>query len=169
MESEHPILVEPTITGRMGRAWLLPLPDPPRLPDHGGSLAGWLVEASGYHPLWCRWFVSVSHLRDMPGVPPAEKNFAEATHEFMIVSLNPDHYADHQNLAPTKGWGLLVPADVVEQFEAPADQYATRFCELAVRAIVDGHLSPDQDYRRLWTRTVSETIRHMREGKHPIA
>jgi hypothetical protein len=40
-------------------------------------------------------------------------------------------------------------------------------CGMCIRAIVDGLLSPDQDYRAAWQKTIADTVAHYRAGKHP--
>jgi hypothetical protein len=37
----------------------------------------------------------------------------------------------------------------------------------AVQAIVNGRISPDQDFRSMWHQLLARTVEHFREGKHP--
>ena len=164
-------LPSPTITGPMGRAWSVPLSNDK--PEWSGSVGVWLLESDKFHPAWTRWLVGLVHLRPIEGVRPAAKHFPSATHEFHIVSLNPEHYANHAEklagrFSEDEPWGFLTPIDVVEQFEVSADAIARQILDLAVRAILDGHASPDQDYRTLWQRLIADTAKHYRDGRHGL-
>lgn len=152
----------PDWQGVGGRAWLIP--NKSDVPDHQATIAGWLVNAPGCHPFWSWWTVHVIHLRDIRGVKPAHKRYPEAEYEFVILAIHPDHPADPDH--PEKGYHYLTPANVVEQFHGVTDRDAGRFAELAVRSILDGRMSPDQDYRSAWRATVKDTIAHFREGRH---
>lgn len=165
-------MAEPTLSGPQGHAWRVPLwrTDP----AHEACLAVWLVEAPGYHPAWSRWLMNLIHLRDIPGVKPAHRKFPSATHELVIAALDPESYGEHDAViagTPPKdfGWQHLTPIDVIEQFEVPADQMAVRIAELSVGCILDGKLSPDQDYRRVWHDVLATTAQHLREGRHAVA
>jgi hypothetical protein len=52
--------------------------------------------------------------------------------------------------------------------EVGADAIARQIFDLAVRAILDGHASPDQDFRAHWQRLIHETAKHYREGRHGV-
>jgi hypothetical protein len=60
-------------------------------------------------------------------------------------------------------------ASMCDQFEVPDDSAAVRVTELAIRAICDGLMSPDQDWRSRWRETLLATSEHMRLGTHPNA
>ena len=113
------IAAPPTQAGQGGRGWRLTLPSPGSraLPDHEGTVGGFLVAAPGAHPFWDHYLFMVVHLRPIPGVKPAHKRFEAATHEFMIMALDP-------------GQPLPTLIDVIEQFaaadDATADQRAWR-------------------------------------------
>ena len=128
----------------------------------------WIVHAPGAHPFWTYWAVSIVHLRPIAGAKPPHKKFPGATHEFMILALNPDKPLPSLDVPSTGKWPLyfLEPFDVVEQFEAATDAIANEIGELAVRAIVAGKASPDQDYRSWWAEAIRETAEHYRSGKH---
>lgn len=154
----------PDLVGVSGRAWKVTKPDTLRSPAQAASLESFLVNVPNAHPFWAFWIVSVIHLRDLPGVPPAKKTYPEATHEFLIVSLNPEkgppNPDDIETLHP------LTPPDVSEQFSGVTDAQAVAVNALCVRAIVDGLLSPDSDYRRLWAQVIRNTVEHAATGGH---
>ena len=153
---------EPDLKGACGKAWLLKAQA-----DKPASLASWLVNRPGAHPHWQWWLVSVVHLRDVPGLPPANKQYPEAEFEFLIYSIDP---TSCPNPVPDDdgGYPHLIPFDVVEHFHGIQDGEAVRLCEGAIYSIVEGIISPDQDYRPVWSQLIAGTVRHFVEGKHPI-
>jgi hypothetical protein len=134
----------------------------------------WLVNGP-YHPLWSWWYVSCISLRDVPGVPPANKRYPEAEYELIVFSLNPDpkpprpKVPDLDALAAgdaTRGLpGFLHPPDVVFQFHGVSEQQAEQILELAVDRIVAGQ-SCDSDFRSWWTAALESTVEHYRNGRH---
>lgn len=152
----------PTFEGAAGKAWRI-TDWTPQTPDQTATVGGFLVFAPHAHPFWAYWVASVVHLRPIEGVKPAFRRHDDHSHEFMVLALNPDH-------APPdpKGWGpfhYLKPIDVVEQFQVPSDEAASTLLDLAMQAIVHGHLSPDQDFRTAWKQAIAETAAHAR-GEH---
>lgn len=155
---------EPDIKGSAAEAWSIPLKI--RDPAHAAALAGWLVHSPHFHPFWSWWMLSVCHLRPIAGTPPARLHYPEAAFEFFIASLNPE--AGEPDVDDSgKGYRLLEPFDVVEQFHGVTDADAASICFAAIRCICDGKISPDQDYRSLWRQLIAGTVTHYREGAHP--
>ena len=85
------------------------------------------------------------------------------------MSLNPEEPLP-PSLDVGPGWTVkfLTPVDVVEQFTAADDAVADQILELAVRAIVDGQLSPDQDWRSVWKQSIAQTAAHFADGTHGL-
>lgn len=152
---------DPDLKGPAGQAWKTPIEPGPHT-----SLALWLINVPKAHPHWSWWTVGVIHLRDVEGLPPAKKHYPEAAYEFLIMALNPERCPEP--VLDPSSWSFLSPADVVEQFHGMIDIEAVRLCEQAVRAIMDGRLSPDQDFRSAWHNTIQTTAEHYRQGKHAI-
>lgn len=158
---------DPDRLGVAGKAWDLGGPENQSTPDHSASLAAWAVNVPGAHPFWSWWLVHVIHLRDIPGVRPAHKHYPGAEYEIGIHAISPDEYPIDIEHGRRVGWSLLTPADFCLQIDGINDQQAAKIGGLVISAIVDGRLSPDQDYRRHWTIAVTETINHMKAGLHP--
>jgi len=160
----------PTFTGVAGHAWQLRLRPPGQreVRDHDATVGGYIVHAPGAHVLWSYWIVSVIHLRPIAGVRPPVISRSGATHEFLIMALDPREPLP--TLDVTDGWRVawLSPVDIVEQFAAADDAIAAEILDLGVRAIVDGRLSPDQDFRSAWRRTLHETATHYASGRHKV-
>jgi hypothetical protein len=156
---------EPDLKGKAAKAWNLRLVR--TRPDHEGCLAGWLVHAPYSHPIWPWKQISVIHLRDIPGVKPAVKHYAEAEYEFSIVSINPEECPHPDPDEVAEGYPSLIPPDVIAQFDVKgSDHDAVRVCESAIRAIVNGVMVPDVDYRAVWKQAVEGTAKHFRTGAH---
>lgn len=154
---------DPDMAGPCGRAWTYRIPK-----ENNSGVAAWLVNRPGAHPFWQWWFVAMIHLRDTPGLPPAYKRYPEAEYEFMIYSIDPTDCPNPEPDDPD-GYPALSPIDVVEQFHGVSDVDASRICEGAIRAIVNGVASPDQDYRSVWRAMLETTVQHFKEGRHPTS
>lgn len=154
----------PDVTGPFGRAWVVKKPIVK--PDHNASLSEWLINVPGAHPFWEYWYIALIHLRDIPGVPPAHKKYPEAEFEFIIAAISPE-VRPAPDPDEARGFPLMTPTDVAEQFHGITDHDAVRVCEAAVQAIVNGRISPDQDFRSMWHQLLARTVEHFREGKHP--
>jgi hypothetical protein len=114
--------------------------------------------------------VQVVHLRQLEGQPLAKLQFPGASHELLVLALNPD-----EPLPDVKRWGSpgtplmkwLEPVDQCVQFIVADDDQARSVCEMAVRHIVLHGQSPDQDFRNYWASAIANTAEHARLGGHP--
>lgn len=158
----------PTFTGRAGRAWRLRMPPVGHRhrPDNDATVDAFIVRVPGAHIAWDHWMVSLIHLRPIDGVKPAEIRVGDATHEFMILALNPEEPLPGLDVDENFHPAWLSPIDVAEQFTAANDAVAAEIGELAVRTIVDGYASPDQDWRAWWKNAIATTAQHYADGTH---
>lgn len=163
----------PDIKGSTCAAWNLKIPNNPAEKAWTACLESWILNGPGYHPAWAWWQVSVVHLRDIPGVRPSAKHYAEAEYEFMIIAFNPQRgNPDLEAIDDGREWGdmrkpkFLFPHDVCKQFHGVNDEQAAQICAAAVSAIVNGYLSPDRDFREAWNHAIDDTVKHMADGKH---
>lgn len=127
----------------------------------------WYVNGP-YHPLWSWWMVGVISLADVPGVPPAIKQYPEAEYEFTIYSLSgvPNIEAlDRGDLANRGFDAILQPADVTFHFHGVNDRQAAEICDAAVAAICAGQ-SCDRDFREWWKGALTSTVTHYALGVH---
>lgn len=149
------------IVGTVGKAIANPRRHGPKAWE--ATISAWLVNASWAPPFWSWWQVCVIHLRDIPGVRPAHKAYPEAEYALMIMALDPEKGTPD----PEGQLHFLHPADVVEQFHGLDDAGAKRLCEMAASAIINGHISPDQDYRSSWKVMIRNAVEHIALGGHP--
>jgi hypothetical protein len=151
------------------QVWRIAVPREHQEPAHEASLAVWLIDGP-FHPAWHQWMFAVIHLRDIPGVPEAKRHFPGAGHEFLVMAINPDRPCDVDALEATGDWGdpdtpkYLTPADQVVQVADLTDEHAVQIGEGLVKMIVAGRLSPDQDFRSLWTRIIESSREHAITG-----
>ncbi len=130
--------------------------------DDPFSLARWIIWAPWVHSMWPYHFCSVVHLRDVEGSTPAKMQFPEATHEFMVLSLNPEHEPDPNHM---EALYFLTPPSIAQQFTATDDAEALEIIELNLQLVLQQRLSLDSDYRRSWEHILREhTIDEMRQG-----
>lgn len=137
------------------------------------GLATWVVNGP-YHPFWGWGYISLIHLRDIPGAPPAHRQYAGAEYEIMCLSLNPNPEpprgpvdVDRVEAGDTTGGlpGFLMPADWIVQFHGVSDEQAVEVAQLAIDSIVRGQ-SCDSDYRAFWESAIKTTVEHYRQGLH---
>lgn len=132
-----------------------------------GCISQWLVKGK-FHAFWDHWSITVCHLRDVEGLPPAHKDSPDETHEFLIVALNPGDDANNRKVYDPddlpEPLPFLMPPDCAVRFKSKSDAQATSICEAAVKMIVAGDISPDSDYRRFWKELILKTAEC---EKHP--
>jgi hypothetical protein len=140
--------------GLVAEAWLSRAV--PERPQQEASLVQWVVKGP-FHPAWEYWVLAVISLEEIPGAPSAHKKYPEAEYELMIVSLNPECYPPDPDVAD--GLDFLLPIDLIYQFDGVSDAQAMEIASLAVQAICDGRISPDQDFRSVWEKALDATVR----------
>jgi len=146
--------VPPDIQGSAGQAWLEDVDAIARAcgnPNHG-TVKSWIVSAPWAHPIWHSYIVCCLHLRPVAGLPLSKINLVGATHEVMVIALNPDHPPAINDFTP-----YLTPINFAGQFIAESDEAAALKVEQAVRDICDGTLSPDTDFARSWIHRFSDS------------
>lgn len=150
---------EADFTGVAGRAWR-------RLPSEKGmAIDHFLVHAPASHPIWPWYMVAIVHLRPVEGVPPAHKQFSDASHELMVIAIDPKCYPPDPDLSGDETYPFLQPLNSATQVGALQDGHAKELIELVVRGIVDGRLNPDTDGRMQFEESIRKTAQHFR-GEH---
>lgn len=131
-------------------------------PDHAACLAGWILYCPGAHLMWSYWYVGLVHLRELPGVQSAHKQYAEAEYETMVFAINPDA----GDVDPDDGpFPHLEPFDHVVQFHGVNDAQAVHVIERMLSLVMSGEISPDQDYRQIWRATLPAIARKVAEER----
>jgi hypothetical protein len=132
-------------------------------PQHT-QLAGWLLHCRGAHPMWSYWWLSLIHLRDIPGAPPAKLAIPGASHELISFAQDPGQAPDPDDV---KTFRHLTPIDWAIQFKVGSDRDAVRLGVGVVNLTMSGAASPDTDYRTFWAQAIRETAEHFVAGRHP--
>lgn len=158
----------PDLQGPHARAWRFR--GGALTPDQSATLMSYLVNFPASHPLWPTYTVSVIHLRDIPGVAPANKDYPEAEFEFMVVALDPNGTLGHPLATDDiESWHHLVPLNVRVQFNAANDEDAKQRCTDAVTLICQHGvgIEPDDDarVRPWWTESIRRGF-NPQEGQH---
>lgn len=144
------------------------------MPNNEETVCHWLITAPGYHPLWSQYLLAVVRLRDLEGWPPPKRQFPGATHELLVVTLNPEHGPYDETLpskfAPGGNLPYLTPINVAEQIEGTDDE-ADKLAELGVWGIVNGALEPESSngperIRAAWKTSMVKTLAHIRGEVH---
>lgn len=105
--------------------------------DIKGTVGVFFIHAPGQSPIWDKYFLSVVHLRDIPGAKPAILADPHATHEFHLGALDPDN--DPSPERPME-WVLLHPLNLVWQTSLPDDVSALYMLEECAKKLVAGEL-----------------------------
>jgi hypothetical protein len=135
-------------------------------PDQQATLATWFLNCPGQSAAWDRYLLSVIHLRPIAGVKPAGIRVPGATHEVVLVALDPDK---HPHPTKPRTWAFLRPVNVAEQITLPDDNAARHVAKLAARAVVDGVLPAEPALSGAiepWRTTLIRTSAHLRGEEH---
>lgn len=146
-------LEPPDIIGTVGKAWRFDMDalctEAPHLRPL--NVCGWLLFAPYAHPFWHSYALNLIALREAPGVPPAVLRMKGATHELVLMALNPEPAEKGQERYSTKKTvPYLTPANFSAQMYYADDDVAMSVMEQTARDVVNGVLNPDTDYAQHW-------------------
>lgn len=146
--------------------------DPENHPRHHMTVDHWLITAPAYHLFWSQYDLYVISLADHPDYPPPHRQFPSATHELVVVALNPKegpYTPEKLDDFAREGRGLpyLEPVNIVEQFEA-TDEEMRSLASLSAWGVVNGHLNPEtadapDAIRAQWGFSLRKTLAHIRD------
>lgn len=157
--------------GPYGTALRLAIPDVPRAAQ---TVDHWLITAPAYHPAWSQYTLAVVRLDDLPGWPPPVRQFDGATHEVIVVALDPEHgpydVDKMAGYAVTADLPFLTPVNIAHQFTAD-DAEMRELASLAAWAVVHGALNPEtadapERIRGQWLTSLVKTLAHIRGEVH---
>jgi hypothetical protein len=137
---------------------------------HGG-VAGWVLYAPWAHPVWPYHFLALLHLRELPGMPAAKILLPGATHEVLLMALDPGKTPDLVNPLASH----LKPLNYTGQFISVDDNVARAKCERAVDEVLSQRMSPDTDYRGQWVHFFGHINRDadhdvsVKDGQHKVS
>lgn len=162
-----------TITGPHGTAEPVAMPEDCDKPQMQCHVCTYLITAPGWTPAWDQYVLSVITLADFPGLPPATRQFMDATHELLVMALNPDEKQTVETMRQHAYDGklpYLQPVNVAEQFIATDDEMG-RLAWLLSHAVVNGALPPEpvlgyESHRHQWLTVATKTLAHLRGEPH---
>jgi hypothetical protein len=156
------------LTGPHGTA--LRIPRELYVTERSATCDAWIITAPAWHPLWSQYMLAAITLADVPGAPPAVKNHPNATHEIIVMAMDPTHGPYTPDNVTDGRDRYLTPGNIGEQFTA-TDEEAIDIAVLCVRAVLDGVLSPEtadapERIRAQWSQSIQRTVDHGRDPHH---
>lgn len=177
------LAADPVYRGRLSDVYACRTAPPDELrflgkPDAVATLAQFIVPAGNLWPgmpIYRAWFVATITLAEIPGVPPAQKNAPEMTHELMVIAADPNGGYDPDPEMP-ETWHNFA-GKVAHQFNlgqfppAEADKRAVRIAQQCAQAVTDGIL-PIVDVgdagRAMWAQAIDSTVEHITTDGHAV-
>lgn len=176
-----PTTIDPTadIVGPYGTVQHVPMPKtgdllPVSRAAITCTLGTWLITAPIFHPAWSQYVLSLIRLDEHPDLPPPVLKFPGASHELLLLAVNPapgeqtpetvrDHCRDGS-------LPFLQPVNIAEQFTGTDDEMRA-VAWLAARGVVNGVLHPETAdapsiVRAHWLAACTKTLAHLRGEDH---
>lgn len=147
-------------------AWIMPIPNKKVNGDAHATIRHWMVRGK-FHAFWNTWIVTMSHLRDTPGLDKANKSSPDMTHEFMTIALDPGMPPGFTEYDPDNipfPIPYLKPIDCVVQFKCESDAQASDILDSCVKLMSHGLGTPDRDGQSYWEKAIPATVEC---SKHP--
>lgn len=135
-------------------------------PDRHATLGSWFLTCPGQSPAWDHYSLGLIHLRPIPGARPPVVRVPGATHELILLALNPERQPREDD---PETWHFLTPVNVMEQFTVPSDDAARELLGLAALSVVEGVLwaeAPLSGQVEPWRSAVVKTSAHLRGEEH---
>lgn len=158
------------MTGEYGTAVRIPREN---WPEKMAQLSTWIITAPCWHIFWSQYLITVVSLATFPDIDPPHLQFPGATHELIVLTLNPDHGPyDARACTPENPVTFMPPHNVCEQF-VTTDERAIEVCDLLARAVIDGLMCPEtiedpQGVQAAWRQSISVTLDHFRDPSHGL-
>lgn len=161
---------ETDFSGLYGSAAAWPTPDHPSAAE---TVCSWILTHPQGHPLWSQYLLCVVRLTDNPDFPPPVRQFQGATHELLVVALNPDKgpYApDNMDRFLDGTLPFLTPVNIAHQIEGTDDE-ASMLATYAAWGVTVGALWPEtadapSRVRAQWKSSLVKTLAHIRGEEH---
>jgi hypothetical protein len=163
------------ISGKFGQRFNCPLPPADARPNaESATLAMHLIFMPDAHPAWDFYTLSLVHLRDIPGARPAVFQFPGATHELVVMAMDPETLPNPFKPAEFR---FLQPVNVAVQFVMDGtttaaacmlgDERAKAVAETIAQQCIDGNLPMEPQglsgARELWRERVEFEASLLRE------
>lgn len=153
-------------TGPHGTALRIAIP---AIPSAAQTVDYWVLTAPGWASAWDQYLLGVVRLDDdVPGFPPPRRDFDGATHEQMVVALNPE-FGPYDTDRIARYFGdppvpFLTPINHINQFIGTDDEMR-QLCWYAAWGVVNAHLNPEEGQDD-WLTSMTKTLAHVRGEVH---
>jgi hypothetical protein len=130
------------------------------------TVASWFLTCPGQSPAWENYILGVVHLRPIEGAPAPIVTVPHATHEVIVIALDP---ARQPVATDPSTWRMLTPLNVCEQIQLPDDDAARDLLRLCAEAVVAGVLPAEpamSGAREPWRTTLLQSSAHARGEAH---
>lgn len=116
--------------------------------DTAGSPAAlriYVLHRPDAHPMWHSYVLSLIHLRPIDGMPPPHLEHRDSSHELSLFALDPRAPLE---ASKPETYRLLHPVNLLHQLRRVTDERAGALCDAFAKAIDEGAVNPDTDWRR---------------------
>jgi hypothetical protein len=154
------------LIGADGSATDVVMTGKPPTPDQAATLRTFFLDCPGQSPAWQHYLLSIIHLRPIEGVREAVIRFPGATHEVLIVALDP---SKKPTATKRRSWSFLWPTNLEQQVQLDNDDQAHALLLDCARAVVDGRLwaePPLSGQVEPWRTVLIKTAAHYRGEIH---
>lgn len=159
-------------TGPAGEGWKTEYSPEESKNPADATLSHWIIHAPKQSPAWEYYVIFGVHLRPIPGTPPPVQRHPSATHDIMILALNPkmgddvrpENYLERINQVRSQGEGwYLTPINFTGQFEGTDDE-CVRLTDQLARMIIAARLpaEPPMSGGDYWTTYLQYALQEMR-------
>lgn len=107
------------------------------IPPGTAVVKSWLLTLPDHHPLWDHYSLSVITLAEIPGVPAPVIAVPGATHEILLLALDPNSTPQPDN---PESFVYLTPVNYAIQVQLESDTPAIRAGQALVDALLRGYL-----------------------------
>lgn len=105
--------------------------------DWYAGIANWFIDAPGQSVAWRHYMLGAIHLRAIDGVKPAHIREPGATHEIMMMAMDPKLKPDPLN---PDSWSYLRPHNLSLQVKLRDDSAAIMLLDQCATNIAEGRL-----------------------------
>ena len=130
--------------------------------------ASWIIHAPWAHPIWSQYTLSIYDLTTpITGKPKCRLCLPNATHEFLVYALDPDHRIQRDAPFTKQKIHRLHPPNYGYQLRFDSNEKALERLQGIVDRIVTKRLSPDTDYRSYWDKIFYDGVSLIRSALEP--
>jgi hypothetical protein len=153
----------PDVIGPTASAWNI------KLTGNDACVGLWLVNGP-FHPVWTWWAIIALHLRPIAGREDPYKEYPSAGHEIQIISLDPNHPIDIDDIDRGGALHILTPPDCFVQCGGLMDIQAAAVVTGVAYMVCHGY-SPDEEQQAWWRSAILRAAQLTRTGgmEYPVS